>query len=152
VAPEGTTVEVFDPDGQRLGAVVTGADGLFRFTPNKAVSHTFRSNLGSGHVAEATLEVDELPLGLIRGAAAATAESAGPVASTNPAVAKVTATADLEALITEVVRREIRPLRKELAAYQEKNDLQGILGGLGYICGVFGLAFFIYAWRGNAAK
>jgi nickel transport protein len=54
----------------------------------------------------------------------------------------------LEGMIAEAVRREIKPLRKELTAYKEKNDMQSILGGLGYICGIFGLAFFLYARRG----
>jgi nickel transport protein len=50
-------------------------------------------------------------------------------------------------VIAKAVRDEIRPLRRELIAYREKNDLQGILGGIGYIFGLFGLGFYIAARR-----
>jgi nickel transport protein len=152
MAPEGTRVEVLSPDGKVLGETLTDADGLFRFVPDQPVAHTFRANLGAGHFAEAALGADELPLALIRGAAAANSESADPAIGATSPVPPALATADLEVLINEALRREIQPLRKELAAYREKNDLQSVLGGLGYICGIFGLAFFIYARRGNAAK
>ena len=66
--------------------------------------------------------------------------------ATNPApVAGLTA--EERDVIAEAVRDEIRPLRREIAAYKEKNDLQTILGGLGYILGLFGLGFYIAARR-----
>ena len=49
--------------------------------------------------------------------------------------------------IAEAVRDELRPLRREIAAYREKNDLQTILGGIGYIVGIFGLGFYVAARR-----
>jgi nickel transport protein len=45
------------------------------------------------------------------------------------------------------VRDELRPLRREITAYKEKNDLQSILGGIGYIFGFFGIAYYIAARR-----
>ncbi len=152
MAPQGTRVEVLGPDGGALGEVFTDADGLFRFTPTEAVAHTFRANLGAGHVAEAVLAADELPAGLSRNTVTQAPESA---ASNTESLAPPTTVAtktELEALIAEALRRELKPLRKELAAYREKNDLQSILGGLGYICGIFGLAFFIYARRGKTRQ
>jgi nickel transport protein len=49
------------------------------------------------------------------------------------------------------VRDEVRPLRREITAYKEKNDLQTVLGGIGYIVGLFGLAFFLMARRERRA-
>ena len=49
--------------------------------------------------------------------------------------------------IAEAVRNEVRPLRREIAAYKEKNDLQTILGGIGYIAGLFGVGFYVAARR-----
>jgi nickel transport protein len=149
MAPAGTPVEVLGPNGEKLGETTTDGDGLFRYTPTQAVTHVFRADLGAGHVAQATLAADELPIDLIRGARAGTAGSddgaVAPVPET-PAVSQ--SPPALEGMIAEAVRREIKPLRKELTAYKEKNDMQSILGGLGYICGIFGLAFFLYARRG----
>ena len=55
-------------------------------------------------------------------------------------------------MIAKAVQRQVRPLRKELTAYREKKNLQDILGGIGYICGIFGLAFFYYARRSRREK
>lgn len=53
--------------------------------------------------------------------------------------------------IAEAVRDEMRPLRREIAAYREHNDFQTILGGIGYIVGLFGLGFYVAARRKLAA-
>ena len=49
--------------------------------------------------------------------------------------------------IAQAVRDEMRPLRREIAAYREHNDFQTILGGIGYIVGLFGLGFYLAARR-----
>ena len=80
---------------------------------------------------------------------AASAGGAG-AAETRADAAAVLSGAQRE-LIAEAVRAEIRPLRREIIAYKEKNDLQTILGGIGYIVGLFGLWFFLAARRQKAA-
>jgi len=142
MAPSGTPVEVFGPDNEKLGETSTDEEGLFRFTPQQSIKHIFRANLGAGHVALITIDVDELPVKLAQAITTAqTQETANNTAVTVPT--------DLENIIAAAVRREMKPLRREIARYKEQNDLQKILGGLGYICGIFGLLFFIYARRNN---
>lgn len=75
-----------------------------------------------------------------------------PVPATAPAAAQQTPasaplSAETRAMIAEAVRDEIRPLRREIAAYREHNSLQTILGGIGYILGLFGLGFYLAARR-----
>ena len=41
----------------------------------------------------------------------------------------------------------MRPLRQEITAYRNHNDLQTILGGIGYIAGLFGLGCYLAARR-----
>ncbi|MFP4405371.1 MAG: cobalt ABC transporter permease, partial [Rhodosalinus sp.] len=60
-------------------------------------------------------------------------------------------TEEERAAIAEIVRSELRPLRQEIAAYRTRNDLQTILGGIGYIMGIFGLGFYLAARRRLAA-
>ncbi|MBB4264865.1 cobalt ABC transporter permease [Roseospira visakhapatnamensis] len=140
-----TPIEVFDPDGNKLGETRTDADGFFVFTPTQAVPHVFRANLGAGHVAEFTMDLDDLPGHLTAGAADPVAPGAIPSAGAPGPVAALPL--DLTRMVADAVRAEVRPLRKELAAYKEKNDLQAVLGGIGYILGLFGLAFFLMARR-----
>jgi nickel transport protein len=52
-----------------------------------------------------------------------------------------------KAALAEAVRNELKPLRREIIALKEKNDLQSVLGGIGYIVGLFGLWFFIAGRR-----
>ncbi|WP_414897505.1 cobalt ABC transporter permease [Rhodovulum sp. YEN HP10] len=173
-------VGVFDPEGNRLGEAMTGADGLFTFRPTRAVAHVFRADLGAGHVAEFTMSAEEVAAILDSPAARAAAEAAAetapeagagdaaPVsdgrnpstfpleavpaqAPAGPSAAALIAAPGLseadKAEIAKMLRDELRPLRREIAAYREKNDLQTILGGIGYIAGIFGLCFYVAARR-----
>ncbi|WP_135079649.1 cobalt ABC transporter permease [Terasakiella sp. SH-1] len=143
MAKSGTLIKVLDLEGHQIGKTTVGKDGLFRFTPTKAVAHRFEANLGAGHVAFVIVGVDELPDSLKQ------PEKASPTqASTPPQLVS----ADLEKIIAKAVRDEIQPLRKEIAAYKEKNDLQTILGGIGYILGLTGIGFYMAARRQNGKQ
>ncbi|BBU57030.1 hypothetical protein KU6B_32950 [Mameliella alba] len=136
-------VEVYGPDGTLLGETVTDADGFFIYTPTEPVAHTFRSDLGAGHLANVTMPAEEVAR--ILGVAAP--EPAAPAPTTAPAAPGVALSDADRTEIARIVRDEMRPLRREIAAYREKNDLQTILGGMGYILGLFGLGFYIAARR-----
>ena len=138
-------VIVYGPDGSELGRTVTDTDGFFLYSPTRAVTHTFKADLGAGHVAEVAMPVDEVAE--IMGVEAELSETATPVASADGAAAVTVASLSDEerAAIAKAVRDETRPLRREIAAYREHNDLQNILGGIGYIIGLFGIGFYLAA-------
>jgi nickel transport protein len=138
-----TEVVVTGPDGTELGRVVTDADGFFIYTPTSAVTHTFFADLGAGHIAEITMPAAEVAeiMG-VEAIETPAATTTGDAASFN---------AEQQQVIAKVVRDEMRPLRREIAAYREQNDLQTILGGIGYIVGLFGLGFYLAARRKLAA-
>lgn len=139
-----TPVTVRAPDGRVLGETRTDADGFFSFTPTEAVEHVFRADLGAGHVAEARVPVADLPAVLSGGAApVAEAEPATTAPVEDTRAPQATLTPAMRQAIAEAVRDEVRPLWRELASYKEKNDLQTILGGIGYIVGLFGVAFYL---------
>ena len=151
-------VEVFTEDGLKLGETRTNDAGVFVFTPTRSVAHVFRADLGAGHVAEIRLGIDEMPAGLAAKGGTATADGgeeksvASAHTAADPRSGDATAlTAAQRELIAEAVRAEIRPLRREIIAYKEKNDLQTVLGGVGYIVGLFGLWFFLAARRQKAS-
>ncbi|MCF4167400.1 cobalt ABC transporter permease [Zavarzinia compransoris] len=131
-------VEIFDGAGTRIGETHTDDDGFFTYTPTQAVTHVFKANMGAGHVAEVVMDAAEI--------AAIMGKAAPADAPPAAAAATVEGTALSEA-IAAAVRDEIRPLRREIDAYKEKNDLQSVLGGMGYIAGLFGLGFFLAARR-----
>ena len=144
-------VIVTGPDGEELGRTATDEDGFFLFTPTRPVAHTFYADMGAGHVAEVTMSAEDVAK--ILGVAVVESENRQVVNETSEAGATmVAALTDEERLaIAEAVRDEMRPLRREIAAYREHNDFQTILGGVGYIVGLFGLGFYLAARRKLAA-
>ncbi|UWR05464.1 cobalt ABC transporter permease (plasmid) [Ruegeria conchae] len=140
-------VFVYGPDGAELGHTVTDGDGFFLYIPTKPVAHTFKADLGAGHVAEVTMSANEVAE--IMGVAAEVAEiGAQPTTVASVGTVMVASLSDQErAAIAKVVRDETRPLRREIAAYREHNDMQSILGGIGYIVGLFGVGFYFAARR-----
>jgi nickel transport protein len=134
-------VEVFDADGNKIGEATTDEDGYFTFAPVGPMDHIFRADLGAGHVADVTMAAEDLPASAASGNSAS-ADAGGE----EPAGAAVAAAVDEEALAA-MIRDEIRPLRREIASYKEKNNLQTILGGIGYIVGLFGIGMYVAARR-----
>ncbi|WP_424927551.1 cobalt ABC transporter permease [Amaricoccus tamworthensis] len=132
-------VQVLDTSGNPLGQTVTDEDGFFVFEPVGDMTHVFRADLGAGHVAEAVMEGSEL-----------SDDGEAPVAPTAGRTGSVVTTTlppEMKDEIAKMIRDELRPLRQEIAAYREKNDFQNILGGIGYIFGLFGVGFYVMARR-----
>ncbi|SIS85895.1 cobalt ABC transporter permease [Phaeovulum vinaykumarii] len=162
-------VLVSGPDGKVLATLTSDDEGFFTYTPTQAVALTFRADLGAGHVATASMAQDEVarivgkgaaPTAAPAAAAPDTATSAAPdtaaaagatspsaQGATPPSAQGATLNAAERDAVAEMLRDELRPLRKEIAAYREKNDLQAILGGIGYIIGLFGVGFYVAARR-----
>ncbi|MBE1291764.1 MAG: cobalt ABC transporter permease [Rhodobacteraceae bacterium] len=149
----GQEVIVFGPDGAELGRTVTDEDGFFLYIPNSPVAHTFTADMGAGHVAKVIMPADEVAE--IMGVAAEFVEAPVTVSDISAEGANGGTVASLSdeerEVIAKAVRDEIRPLRREIAAYREKNDMQSILGGIGYIVGLFGFGFYLAARRKMAA-
>ena len=121
----GGTVQA--PDGSTLAEIRTGEDGGFRFEAKSRMDHAITLDGGDGHAASMILAAAELPETLPAG-------MAGPVRPTLPAEAMTVE------MIEAAVARQIRPLRQQLDAYEDKVRLHDILGGIGMIFGVFGTA------------
>ncbi|MCG7573269.1 cobalt ABC transporter permease [Phaeobacter sp. CNT1-3] len=134
-------IDVFNEAGEKLGEARTDADGFFIYTPTKPVTHIFRGDLGAGHVAEMTMPADEVAD--IMGVAAEATPTVTPTADTSA----TGLSQDTEAEIAKMLRRELRPLRQEITALKNETNLQSILGGIGYIVGLFGFGFYIAARR-----
>ena len=142
-------VEVFDEAGNKLGETKTDADGFFLYTPTQPVTHIFRGDLGAGHVAEIVMPAIEVAELMGQEAAASSAGasvlSGDPTPVTPQAVAGLTD--ETRDQIATMLRRELRPIRQELTALKTETNFQSILGGIGYIVGLFGLGFYIAARR-----
>lgn len=167
-------VTVFEPAGTKLGETKTDAEGKFSFEPRRRCDHRLVVDGGEGHAAEYTVRAEELPSGLPDGNAAvqsgpvpppstpqAQPPSRAQVAQQPSAVpdspARLAATApqaapgiaDLHGKL-EALEKQIVQLRRDLAARDDSTRFRDVLGGIGYILGLMGLAFYFLGTRRKA--
>ncbi len=170
-------ITVFGPNDQRLGTTKTDAQGNFTYAPKSRCDLRFELNTGDGHLASYTIQAGELPPTLAGGqtATSATPPAAAPAAApptpptqrhqatapcpggvgahcppNAPCRAGVNATVGDEQLATMVdraVSRHVTPLREQLDDYEQKVRLHDVLGGIGYIIGLAGMAAYWLAKR-----
>lgn len=151
-AASGARIEVLDGEGNTLAELAPDGEGRFIYAAQAPVDHLFRAITGDGHQAEWRVPAAELAAGFgSEGSITEKAErpnrsdvsvivetdtsstSAPPVTTLNP---------ELESAIERAVARQVRPLREQLVAAEDRIRFQDILGGIGYIMGLTGLAFW----------
>ena len=141
-------VEVHDAaTGEVLLTGTTDEEGQFVFPiPDRARAEKMDLLLalkaGEGHQAEWTVKYDEFGAGSGAAAEAEPATASEPVAA--PAAAPAaTAPADTAA-IKAVVHSELAPVKRMLAEMHDSGPgVTEILGGIGYIFGLFGVAAYM---------
>jgi nickel transport protein len=129
--PQNLTITATDPQGQPLGEAITDAEGRFRLPVTRTVDYLLSAATADGHAASA-----HVPLAEPGGAEAGKADH-GNQDSTQATVVS----ADLNRTLT----RALRPMEERIQALEETVGARDILGGLGYILGLFGLAAWVSA-------
>ncbi len=151
VKVKGAKITIFAPDGSQLGKVKTGEAGAFHFPATVRVDHRLIADAGAGHVAEFTVTAEELPDTLPGKTLEplfkeALVVNAVTTAQAPPLPMTKTAAVSLQRMIERSVARQIRPLREQLDAYEAKVRWHDVLGGIGYILGIAGVACY---WLGR---
>ncbi len=150
-------VEAFAPDGTKLAATQTGAEGTFTIEAARRCDHRLVVKAGAGHGGEFTVGADELPDTLPPWRSEGPAEGVPretpsdsverkPAADELPGVA-ATDGASLEAMIESAVEREVAPLARKIEELKDQIRWSDVLGGIGYIAGISGLAFYLLGSR-----
>lgn len=158
--PDAALVRVEAPDGTLLHAGKTDANGEYVFPLTVRVDLRIIVDGGTGHVAETTIPVGDMPTslpawapGMNPGDMTAPDTVAGDSGMPPPGGAAGAGAgigmdgAEMERLIRAAVQAQIDPLRREWRMYREARGLQDLLGGIGYILGVTGVAFYLLARR-----
>lgn len=148
--PVGATVQVLDPQGNTLLSGTTDAEGRWSFDLPQRTALKIVLEAGMGHRGEWTIGAAEVGAPPSDHSAAEPPPQPHPPAPTADATA---ATADLDARLRKAVAEELAPVTARLARLEERlqgPSLQDILGGLGYILGLVGIAAYIQARRRQA--
>jgi nickel transport protein len=141
------TVKVLDPDGQLLGQLQTDQEGRFRFQPQRRCDHRLLVDAGSGHAAQFTVTAAELPaqLGAVQ-PPAAPAPSNRPAGDGETSVASDDEPNTVSGQLAQL-RAEVARLRKETAQAHDRLLLRDVLGGVGFLFGIGGTAFYFLGLR-----
>jgi nickel transport protein len=153
-------VTVFDPEGKPLAEAQTDSKGKFSVPLVRRCNHRVVVDAGDGHVAEYLVHAEEIPADLPGEKPPGAAPAARPVAPpaesdaapspghpTPLSDAMAGVRAELEALQTQLVQ-----LRRDLAAREDRARWSDVLGGIGYIVGLMGLAFYFLGVSAKSKK
>jgi cobalt/nickel transport system permease protein len=132
-------VTLADGDAAPVFEGRTDAEGGFQFTAGRRADHLIVVEAEDGHGARFTVSAAELPETLPgpADAPAGTALPGPPAAALPPSIAGN----ELRTLVEAAVARQLRPLREQLDAEQAQVRGRDLLGGLGWIIGMAGLAY-----------
>jgi nickel transport protein len=122
---QNVTVRAVDPQGNALGQTTTDEQGKFTMPARGRVEHRLAADTGDGHVTEPYV----LPAKLFQESAAA---------DDSPQV--------------EQLREQIVALQEELAACKSRVLVRDALGGIGWIVGLAGIAYYYLGVRKRRAS
>jgi nickel transport protein len=140
-------VRILAADDTLLGETVTDPAGSFRFQTKNPVDHRIIVDAGSGHVAEFTVKASELARPDSSSLVTPTITVANKPFSQSTQETTMPSATHLQAVVDKAVARQLRPLREQLDAYQAEVRWRDVLGGLGYILGIAGIAFYFLGRR-----
>ena len=160
----GAKILITDAAGKVLAELDPAADGRFSYQASAPVEHRIIAETADGHRAEWRVTAEELAGGFPSvpvDAQNADADVSGTVPAkvaphaVDDGEAAANAAAQvpgLETMIEVAVARQIRPLREELLATRDALRLSDILGGIGYIFGLAGLAIWWHSRRSRGPR
>jgi len=149
-------VKALGPAGESLGQTQTDEQGEFSLEAGKRVDHRLVLTTGDGHEAEFLIRAEELPADLPGGEGQAAAGKAEETAPAAPAGSRAEEKLSPEAApaIAQAVAREVAPLKEQIQAlrrqvdeYQGRVRFSDAVGGVGFILGLAGVAFYLTARR-----
>ncbi len=125
-------VSVFDTDGTLLLTGKTDVDGGFAFKRPDKKRLTIELEASMGHKTSCNVDLDEV---------VEHGNDTGPVDKKAEVETKRPAT-DIEAVIEKALDRKTAIILQKIQENEEKQSLSEIIGGIGYILGLVGIALW----------
>ncbi len=143
----GARIIVLGPDDVVIAETRSGDDGSFAVPSGPPVDHRIVADAGDGHSAAFTIHAEEIAGPVDVPARRPTAPAQPRADRTGQNSASETGREGIEAAVEAVVSRHVTPLREQLNAYEDRLRWHDVLGGIGYILGLTGLAAFFLSRR-----
>lgn len=143
-------IQVKTPDGKVIAEGTTDDEGMFSFTPQVHEDLQIVLNAGMGHTAEAIVKKEDLPE-IKKKAIAKTVKQSSPAEGQNEDQERDRDFDEerLREIIEQVVDEKLQPVIKIIQQQQRSYSLITIIGGVGYIVGIFGLYMF---WKSRKKR
>jgi nickel transport protein len=150
--PQKALLIVQDNSGREIYRSNTDDSGGFNWHPPKLQTMTVIVNAGDGHVAQSTLDVDRfdpnaseampLPVGTLGEVKSNPAASEEPACSSSAEIGVI-----VDRSVDRAVSRQVRPLLEAFADADSRIRFNDIIGGIGMIFGLAGVAMWMSARR-----
>lgn len=156
---KGGEINVFGPKGQLLLSGKTNDQGEFSFPVPQPTALKIVLNAAMGHRGEWTLSKDEITKAIpadtnSQATENTTGENTTPAAGAKPTASRPAATEatlnaeKIQQAVEKALDRKLEPIYRMLAeAREHKPTITDVIGGIGYIIGLVGLAAYMHARR-----
>jgi nickel transport protein len=151
VPAQHSDVIVRDVSGRELARTTTDDKGKFTFTAREHVDLLLVVETPDGHTGTYTVHASELPDSLPAGVPAAGSGSQVVSPATDPSVPAAAGKENELAVVRDQLTElstQFELLRRQVSESDERLRFRDILGGIGFILGLAGVAFYMKA-RGN---
>lgn len=130
-------IEVFGADGKSVLAGETDDKGLFSFQLPQKTDLKIVLHASGGHRAEFRLAASDI--GSVKGSG----DNGGVGKDATTAAVPCMGKEEIESLIVGILDEKLRPMQRKLAESEHRGvSLTDILGGIGYIFGLVGVAIY----------
>ncbi|MDZ7620321.1 MAG: carboxypeptidase-like regulatory domain-containing protein [Patescibacteria group bacterium] len=151
-------ITAFDPGGRAVGDTKTDTQGTFTFDAPFRCDYRLLATTSDGHGAEFLVSAAELSAELPLPEPAGNSPNGGTPAEpppANPALAELGDDPGTTGPLADELRGlrvQLTALRQQMAEYEQRTRLRDVLGGIGYILGLAGLAFYLAARRARGRR
>jgi nickel transport protein len=147
---KGARIEVYNAAGEKLLEGLTDDEGKFAFKPPRPEDLRIVLIGGTGHRNEWRVSAEEFTDTPSATSAAAEEEPTPQPSAANNAAGSGTLTvssAEFQTLLDQTLDRKLAPIMHRLVAQDQGPSLSDIIGGIGYIIGLVGLAAYFNSRR-----
>jgi len=133
-------LRISDESGKEIAAMRTDSQGAYHWKVPAAKTYRLVANTGDGHIAETLIDRARFSGVSTNVTDSTTGDEDGPASNGTNA-------AHIERIVDAAVARQMRPLIEAYEAAEGRTRFNDIMGGIGMIVGLAGIAMFAQARR-----
>ncbi len=138
----GAAISVKEASGKEIATLTTDDNGAYSYKTPAPQTYHLTANTGDGHIADAVIDAARFG-----GASTPDPENADDDDADSSAPAAALSQAQIERAVDAAVARQVKPLIEAYELAEGRTRFNDIMGGIGMIIGLAGLAMWASARR-----